>query len=67
MRSSKMIAIILAGGKGERLIPFTEDIPKALLPIGRKVVIDYAVDKIERLREIKRKPDTCQSKISATV
>ena len=47
-----MIAIILAGGKGERLKPFTEDRPKALLPIGKKTVIDYTVDKVGRLHAI---------------
>jgi len=48
-----MIAIILAGGKGERLRPFTEDRPKALLPIGKKAVIDYTLDKVGRLHGIK--------------
>jgi len=34
-------------------MPFTEDTPKALLPVGKKAVIDYVIDKVEHLREIK--------------
>lgn len=42
-----MKAIILAGGLGTRLKPFTEVIPKPLLPIGEKSVLEI---QIERLR-----------------
>ena len=31
-----MKAVILAGGLGERLRPFTQAIPKSLLPVGEK-------------------------------
>lgn len=34
-------AIILAGGKGERLRPFTQDRPKAMVEINSKPIIDY--------------------------
>lgn len=43
-----MKAVILAGGLGTRLRPFTEIIPKPLLPIGEKSVLEI---QIERLRE----------------
>ena len=43
-----MKAIILAGGLGTRLKPFTEIIPKPLLPIGEKSVLEI---QIERLKE----------------
>jgi NDP-sugar pyrophosphorylase family protein len=43
-----MKAIILAGGLGTRLKPFTEVIPKPLLPIGEKAVLEI---QIEHLRE----------------
>ncbi len=42
-----MKAVILAGGLGTRLRPFTQVIPKPLLPIGEKSVLEI---QIERLR-----------------
>lgn len=39
-------AIIMAGGKGERLRPLTENIPKPLLPINGKPIIDYNVRRL---------------------
>ncbi|MBX7245992.1 MAG: NTP transferase domain-containing protein [Candidatus Sumerlaeaceae bacterium] len=41
-------ALIMAGGEGKRLRPFTNSIPKPLLPIGRKPVAQIIV---ERLRD----------------
>jgi len=43
-----MIAVILSGGLGIRLRPFTEVIPKPLLPIGEKAILEV---QIERLRD----------------
>lgn len=43
-----MKAIILSGGLGTRLRPFTEAIPKPLLPIGEKAILEI---QIERLRD----------------
>lgn len=37
-------AVLMAGGKGERLRPLTEKTPKPLLKIGEKAIIDYNVD-----------------------
>lgn len=37
-------AIIMAGGKGERLRPLTLTTPKPLLKVGKKCIIDYNVD-----------------------
>lgn len=39
-------AVLMAGGKGERLRPLTLDCPKPLLKVGRKVIIDYNVDEL---------------------
>lgn len=37
-------AVLMAGGKGERLRPLTEKIPKPLLKVGDKAIIDYNID-----------------------
>jgi len=39
-------AVILSGGLGTRLRPFTEVIPKPLLPIGEKAVDAGFLDKV---------------------
>lgn len=36
---------IMAGGKGTRLDPFTRILPKPLIPIGEKTVIELIIDK----------------------
>lgn len=37
-------AVLMAGGKGERLRPLTEKTPKPLLKVGEKAIIDYNID-----------------------
>ena len=37
--------VIMAGGKGTRLDPFTRILPKPLIPIGDKAIIDIIMDK----------------------
>ena len=39
-------AVLMAGGKGERLRPLTENTPKPLLKVGDKAIIDYNVDRL---------------------
>lgn len=39
-------AVIMAGGKGERLKPLTNDTPKPLLKIGGKEIISYNFDRL---------------------
>ncbi len=39
-----MKAVILAGGLGTRLKPFTQIIPKPLLPIGEKAVLEVQIE-----------------------
>lgn len=46
-----MKAIILAAGKGTRLKPLTYGIPKPLLPVGGKPVIDYVIDNLLTARD----------------
>lgn len=43
-----MKAVILAGGLGSRLRPFTEVIPKPLLPIGEKAVLEIQIERFKK-------------------
>ncbi len=47
MKSSLPIdAVLMAGGKGERLRPLTEKTPKPLVKVGDKCIIDYNIDSL---------------------
>lgn len=39
-------AVIMAGGKGLRLLPLTEQTPKPLLKVGDKPIIEYNTDRL---------------------
>lgn len=39
-------AVIMSGGKGQRLLPLTESIPKPLLYIGEKPIIEHNIDRL---------------------
>lgn len=39
-------AVLMAGGKGERLRPLTEKTPKPLIKVGEKCIIDYNIDNL---------------------
>ncbi len=43
-----MKAVILAGGLGTRLRPFTQIIPKPLLPIGEKSVLEIQIEHLKK-------------------
>lgn len=43
-----MDAIIMAGGKGTRLLPMTKDTPKPLLKIGGKAIIEHGIDRLRK-------------------
>src|SRR5690348_12974954 len=38
--------VIMAGGEGKRLRPLTVSIPKSLLPVGGKPIIEHNIDRI---------------------
>lgn len=42
-------ALIMAGGRGERLRPLTENTPKPLIEVGGKAIIDYNVEALLRM------------------
>ncbi len=41
-------AIIMAGGKGQRLMPLTKDTPKPLLVVGNKPIIEHNIDRLAK-------------------
>lgn len=48
-----MKVIILAAGYATRLYPLTKDMPKSLLTVNNKTILDYIVDEINILPDIK--------------
>ena len=40
-------AVILAGGKGSRLAPYTTVLPKPLLPVGDRAILDVVVRQLQ--------------------
>lgn len=45
-----MKAVILAGGMGQRLRPITNVIPKPLLPIGKKAIIELQIEYLKKFQ-----------------
>ena len=43
-----MKAFILAGGEGKRLRPLTYAIPKPLLPVGEKPVLEILIENLKK-------------------
>lgn len=41
-------AIVLCGGKGTRLRPYTYTIPKPMLPLGKKPILQYVISSIAK-------------------
>lgn len=47
-------AFIFAAGRGERMRPLTDSVPKPLVKINGKAIIDYAIEKLDKIPEIKK-------------
>lgn len=43
-----MKAVILAGGKGTRLKPYTTVIPKPLVPVGEKAILEILISRLKK-------------------
>ena len=43
-----MQCVILAGGRGERLKPLTDSVPKPMLPLSGKPVLWHQIDLLKR-------------------
>ncbi len=39
-------AVVMAGGRGERLRPLTDRVPKPMLPLGNKPIIEHNIDRL---------------------
>ncbi len=48
MSSKKKLAIILCGGFGARLRPFTEILPKPLMPINGKPILEIVINNLKK-------------------
>lgn len=40
--------IIMAGGRGQRLMPLTKDTPKPMLPVGDKPILEHNIDRLAK-------------------
>ncbi|MCC8169545.1 MAG: NTP transferase domain-containing protein, partial [Oscillospiraceae bacterium] len=47
-----MQCILLAAGYATRLYPLTENMPKALLKLGSKTILDMVVEKLSEVKDI---------------
>ena len=48
MLSKKKLAIILCGGLGTRLRPFTKVLPKPLMPINGRPILEIVIYKLKK-------------------
>lgn len=48
MRGTRMKAVIMAGGKGTRLFPYTAVLPKPLMPIGEMPILEVVLRQLAR-------------------
>ena len=46
-RKGSTKAVVLAGGKGTRLAPYTSVLPKPLMPVGERAILELVVEQLE--------------------
>ena len=44
---SQMKTVVLAGGRGTRLAPYTSILPKPLMPVGERSILEVVVDQLD--------------------
>ena len=50
-------AVIMAGGFGKRLLPLTEHVPKPMLPVGDRPLLERTIEQLRRSGIERRQPD----------
>jgi dTDP-glucose pyrophosphorylase/predicted transcriptional regulator len=52
--SLDLSAVIMAGGYGKRLLPLTENVPKPMLPVGDRPLLELTIEQLRRsgIREV---------------
>lgn len=46
--SLEMSAVIMAGGRGSRLMPLTQDVPKPMLPVGDRPLMERTIEHLRK-------------------
>jgi len=46
--STGFTAVVLAGGQGSRLLPHTAEIPKPLVPVGERPIVEYLLKRLKK-------------------
>lgn len=44
----RVVAVIMAGGRGRRLMPLTDELPKPMLPVGGRPMLEWVLDGLKR-------------------
>lgn len=47
--SKNISVVIMSGGEGRRLFPYTVVVPKPLVPVNEKAIIDHIIEKFENI------------------
>ena len=47
-----MKVLLLVAGYATRLYPLTENMPKSLLPLGKRLIIDHIMDSVDKIPEV---------------